>query len=142
MYSVMGTFTLHSRPGLIKQLLKTLRYSFFHKGWTNKLGLRNPGIEKGINKYYISPSKRIISIYGFNKGEWEVLAEYTRGLRVEINLSCPNVETRGNVKCPIELFDVGHVIVKMSPLTTEEDIIMYMEPVSYTHLTLPTILRV
>ena len=127
MYSVMGTYTLLSRPGLLKALLKTLRYSFHHKGWTNRLGLRNPGIEKGINKYYVQPHRRIISIYGFNKGEWEVLAEYTRGLRVEINLSCPNVETKGNVKCPVELFDVSHVIVKMSPLTTEEDIIMYME---------------
>ena len=127
MYSVMGTYTLLSRPGLLKALLKTLRYSFHHKGWTNRLGLRNPGIEKGINKYYVQPHRRIVSIYGFNYGEWKTLAEYTRGIRIELNLSCPNVGIKGNIGCPIELFDTGHVIVKMSPLTTENEIVSYME---------------
>ena len=128
MYSVMGTFTLLQRPGLIKELLKTLRYSFHHKGWTNRLGLRNPGIEKGINKYYVQPHRRIISIYGFNYGEWKTLAEYIRGVRrVELNLSCPNIGMKGNSGCPIELFDVSQVIVKMSPLTTENEIVSYME---------------
>ena len=127
MYSVMGTYTLLSRPGLLKALLKTLRYSFFHKGWVNQLGLRNPGIEKGIQKYYVQPSRRIVSICGFNYGEWKTLAEYTRGIRLELNLSCPNVGIKGNIGCPVELFDTGHVIVKMSPLTTENEIVMYME---------------
>ena len=127
MYSVMGTFTLLRRPGLLKALLKTLRYSFHHNGWTNQLGLRNPGIEKGINKYYVQPHRRIVSIYGFNYGEWKTLAEYTRGIRIELNLSCPNVGIKGNTGCPIELFDTGHVIVKMSPLTTENEIVSYME---------------
>ena len=127
MYSVMGTFTLLPRPGLLKQLLKTLRYSIHYRGWTNKLGLRNPGIDQAIQKYYVQPHRRIISIYGFNRGEWEMLADRTRGMRLEINLSCPNVEIKGNVDCPIELFDASQVIVKMSPLTTEEEIIMYME---------------
>ena len=105
MYSVMGTYTLLSRPGLLKSLLKTLRYSFHHKGWTNQLGMRNPGIEKGIQKYYVQPSRRIVSICGFNYGEWKTLAEYTRGIRIELNLSCPNVGIKGNIGCPIELFD-------------------------------------
>ena len=127
MYSVMGTYTLLSRPGLLKALLKTLRYSFHHKGWTNQLGMRNPGIEKGIQKYYVQPHRRIISICGFNYGEWKTLAEYTRGIRIELNLSCPNVGMKGNIGCPVELFDTGNVIVKMSPLTTENEIVMYME---------------
>ena len=127
MYSVMGTYTLLSRPGLLKSLLKTLRYSFHHKGWTNQLGMRNPGIEKGIQKYYVQPSRRIVSICGFNYGEWKTLAEYTRGIRIELNLSCPNVGMKGNIGCPIELFDASRVIVKMSPLTTENEIVSYME---------------
>ena len=127
MYSVMGTYTLLPRPGLLKELLKTLRYSHFHKGWTNRLGLRNPGIERGINKYYVQPHRRIISIYGFNYGEWKTLAEYTRGIRVELNLSCPNVGMKGNTGCPVELFDTSHVIVKVSPHTTENEIVSYME---------------
>ena len=126
MYSVMGTYTLQPRPGLLKQILKTLRYSFHYNGWTNKLGLRNPGIETAINKYYQNPSRRIISLYGFNKGEWETLAKYTRGMKQELNLSCPNVENKfHNTGCPVELFP--DAILKMSPLTTEEEIIMYME---------------
>ena len=127
MYSVMGTYTLLPRPGLLKELLKTLRYSHFHKGWTNRLGLRNPGIERGINKYYVQPHRRIISIYGFNYGEWKTLAEYTRGIRVELNLRCPNVGMKGNTGCPVELFDTSHVIVKVSPHTTENEIVSYME---------------
>ena len=127
MYSVMGTYTLLPRPGLLKELLKTLRYSHFHKGWTNRLGLRNPGIERGINKYYVQPHRRIVSICGFNYGEWKTLAEYTRGIRVELNLSCPNVGMKGNTGCPVELFDTSHVIVKVSPHTTENEIVSYME---------------
>ena len=126
MYSVMGTYTLQPRPGLLKQILKTLRYSFHYNGWTNKLGLRNPGIETAINKYYQNPSRRIISLYGFNKGEWETLAKYTRGMKQELNISCPNVENKfHNTGCPVDLFPSA--IVKMSPLTTEEEIVMYME---------------
>ena len=126
MYSVMGTYTLQPRPGLLKQILKTLRYSFHYNGWTNKLGLRNPGIETAINKYYQNPSRRIISLYGFNKGEWETLAKYTRGMKQELNISCPNVENKfHNTGCPVELFP--DAILKMSPLTTEEEIVMYME---------------
>ena len=126
MYSVLGTYTLQSRPGLLKQILKTLRYSFHYKGWVNKLGLRNPGIHDAINKYYQNPSRRIISLYGFNKGEWETLAKYTRGMKQELNLSCPNVENKfHNTGCPVELFP--DAILKMSPLTTEEEIVMYME---------------
>ena len=127
MYSVMGTYTLQPRPGLLKQILKTLRYNFHYNGWTNKLGLRNPGIHHAIKKYYQNPSRRIVSIYGFNRGEWETLAEYTKGIkRIELNLSCPNVENKfNNTGCPVELFP--EAIVKLSPLTTEEEIVMYME---------------
>ena len=128
MYSVLGTYTLQARPGLTKQILKTLRYSFKHKGWINKLGLRNPGIDTALNKYYKHPNRRIISVWGFNRGEWLSLARYTTGLRTELNLSCPNVkEPYHNTGCPVEKFDTRYVILKMSPLTTEEEIVMYME---------------
>ena len=128
MYSVLGTYTLQARPGLTKQILKTLRYSFKHKGWINKLGLRNPGIDSALNKYYKHPNRRIISVWGFNRGEWLSLARYTTGLRTELNLSCPNVkEPYHNTGCPVEKFDTRYVILKMSPLTTEEEIVMYME---------------
>ena len=49
--SVRGSFTPKYRKGLIRQIIKTLRYDFTKKGWVNKLGLRNPGIVTGLNKY-------------------------------------------------------------------------------------------
>ena len=47
--SVLGTYTLEKRPGLIKQLIKTLRYK--NGAWYNSLGLKNPGIDFGIRRY-------------------------------------------------------------------------------------------
>lgn len=60
--SVMGTFTLKQRPGLILQLIRTLRYSFNDKAWYNALGLRNPSILKGLSKYNKNNKDRLISI--------------------------------------------------------------------------------
>ena len=36
---IRGSFTLEPRKGLLKQILKTLRYSWKHKGWVNKINL-------------------------------------------------------------------------------------------------------
>ena len=124
--SVLGTFTLEPRKGLLKQLLKTLRYNFHNKGWTNRLGLRNPGIVHGMERYYYSrilPHRSIVSIYGFNYKEWKELSVHTKDVPTEINLSCPNTHSlHNNDPCPIELFDMDITIVKMSPLTTEKEI--------------------
>ena len=49
--SIKGSYTLEPRYGLIQQILKTFRYSFQYKGWVNKIGLRNPGIDFAIHKY-------------------------------------------------------------------------------------------
>ena len=50
---VTGTWTMESRGGLLKRLWKigaTLRYNSTYQGWTNKLGLPNPGILVGVKK--------------------------------------------------------------------------------------------
>ena len=44
--SVIGTFTVEKRTGLIKQIITTLRYS--NGAWYNRIGLRNPGIHFGL----------------------------------------------------------------------------------------------
>ena len=49
--SVKGSFTLNPREGLIKQIFKTLRYSFKYGGWINKIGLRNMGLDYAIQNY-------------------------------------------------------------------------------------------
>ena len=61
--SIKGSFTLHPRPGLLMQILKTLRYSYTYGGWVNKIGLRNKGIEWAINKY--KNTNHIVSIITF-----------------------------------------------------------------------------
>ena len=61
MYSVMGTFTMYPRPGLFKQIIKTLRYDFHQNGWTNNIGLRNPGIYDGMHKYHLNATRKVVS---------------------------------------------------------------------------------
>ena len=49
--SIKGSFTLEPREGLFMQILKTLRYSYHYKGWVNKIGLRNAGIDYAVASY-------------------------------------------------------------------------------------------
>ena len=100
--SIKGSFTLYSRSGLFLQILKTLRYDFENNCWRNKIGLRNPGIEYAISRYYVSKSKNtekntnmrhIISIAILNKNEIEKLNDIVpRDCNIELNVSCPNVD--------------------------------------------------
>jgi len=88
--SIKGSYTLEPRSGLIQQILKTFRYSFKYKGWVNKIGLRNKGLEYGIKNY--NPCRDIISIAILDKNEnpkiINILPENTN---IELNISCPNV---------------------------------------------------
>lgn len=93
--STLGTFTLHNRGGLLWRLWRcalTLRYHRHLQAWTNRLGLPNPGIQS------LAPggdySKRIISVYGFTREEWFLVADSVARrfpLAAELNLSCPNL---------------------------------------------------
>ena len=49
--SITGSFTLEPRGGKWRQIFKTLRYSWKHGCWCNKIGLRNPGIDWAIQNY-------------------------------------------------------------------------------------------
>jgi len=49
--SIKGSYTLEPRDGLFLQILKTLRFSFDKNGWVNKIGLRNKGLQYGIDNY-------------------------------------------------------------------------------------------
>ena len=48
--STTGTWTLKPRGSRLWSILRTLRYNREVGGWTNKLGLPNPGIAIGLNK--------------------------------------------------------------------------------------------
>lgn len=136
--STIGTFTLARRPGRLWQILRTLRYSWRTGAFTNKLGLRNPGIkwlrdEVATSRIFIHD--KILSIHGFNHTEWNELFSFAFPMgpaAVELNYSCPNVVDQANgfdEACDIfkiarehsEPFKVP-IIVKVSPITWEKDI--------------------
>ena len=50
---VTGTWTLEPRGNRFWAVAKTLRYSKEVGGWTNKLGLPNPGIVVGLSLIHI-----------------------------------------------------------------------------------------
>ena len=107
--SVTGTFTLKPRPGLAKQIIKTLRYT--KTGWRNKLGLRNPGIFEGIEN---TSSKSVMSIASLQPDDWKILYEIVpKGMNIELNISCPNVD---------EHPDLTKAFVKVPPTITNKQI--------------------
>ena len=113
---ITGSFTLKKRKGLIFQIFKTLRYNFEKKGWVNKIGLRNPGIDYALQKHY---KKSIISIAILQKSD---ISEFNKKIPddcdLELNISCPNAEK----KCIHDGINVfindkrKWCIVKLSPL--------------------------
>ena len=114
--SVMGTFTLQQRSGLILQLIKTLRYSFIDKAWYNSLGLRNPGIIEGLRRYDKNSRDRLISIAAIEPSDWQHLhAIIPNHIPLEINISCPNIAKFLHYVKGIELFADRNVIVKLPP---------------------------
>ena len=90
--SIKGSFTLEPRYGLLLQIIKTLRYDFTNKGWINKIGLRNKGIEWAI-KTYKYDKKSIVSIAIMDYKEIDILnKKIHKNMDLELNISCPNVK--------------------------------------------------
>ena len=92
---IIGTYTLHRRPGLYSQIIKTLRYDKKNKGWINNIGLKNEGIIKGIEEYYSIKkiNKDVVLSIGFINLEDISLINYLLpdDIDIEINIGCPNV---------------------------------------------------
>ena len=87
---IRGSFTLEPRGGLIKQIFKTLRYSFEHKGWINKIGLRNKGIDYAIRTY---KKGQVISVAILKEEEIdEFIKKIPNDMNIELNISCPNLD--------------------------------------------------
>ena len=90
--SVTGSWTLAPRPGLVKQIVKTLRYT--RTGWRNKIGLRNKGIRYALKKH---KKNQVMSLAAVDAGDWLQLHKYVpENTSVEINISCPNIEQQVN----------------------------------------------
>lgn len=116
--SVTGTFTVKPRPGLVKHIIKTLRYT--RTGWRNKLGLRNPGIFTGIDN--TSPHN-VMSIASLEPNDWKILYEIVpKNMSVELNISCPNVDAHPNLTKTFAKDKRKWCIVKVPPTITKKQV--------------------
>ena len=110
--SVQGTFTLEKRPGLAKQVLKTVRP--VKGGWRNQIGFRN----KGIKNVTFKPNT-LISVAGLTgDDDWlEILDTLPENCMVELNDGCPNVDAYNInfdiIRAYVAKFSL--VVLKMKP---------------------------
>jgi dihydroorotate dehydrogenase len=139
--SVIGTFTLERRTGLLKQIITTLRYK--NGAWYNAIGLRNPGIGHGLQHYDRSRGD-VLSIAAIQPADWKILSNILpEDIDVELNLSCPNIDHFDDYTKDIDLFlnQKRMVIAKLSPKTTAENVKELLE-MGFTNFhccnTLPT----
>lgn len=130
--SVRGSFTVEPRSGLFQQICKTLRFSSQHNGWINKIGLRNKGIDYGIEKYGKSSTGNgnVISIAILQKTDIsEFLSKIPTNTNLEINVSCPNAE-KSMIDEDIDKFlhsERKWCIIKVSPLISHNKLDSYYE---------------
>lgn len=82
--SVTGSWTLIGRPGLMKQIVKTLRYT--RAGWRNNIGLRNKGLFYAIENHREGDVMSLSAFYSWSGFQMRIDPSWS----VEINISCPN----------------------------------------------------
>ncbi|WP_428389502.1 hypothetical protein [Mucisphaera sp.] len=120
----LGTFTPKARGGRVWRIVKTVRYSFSLDAWTNRIGLRNPGMPWLVKQAKAGRKKvthTLVSIHGFDRADWSSLiamAADINPLAIELNMSCPNV---GEASSDDGLFDEAvasavPVVVKLPPV--------------------------
>lgn len=129
-YSIRGSFTLEPRDGLISQIFKTLRYSYKHNGWINKIGLRNPGIDYALKKYGkdCTNNNNILSIAILQQSDlYRFLNKIPKNVNLEINVSCPNAEKSMIDKDVHRFLDKERkwCVIKVSPLVTKDKLDSY-----------------
>lgn len=135
--SVKGSYTWERRPGLARQVIKTLRP--LSGGYVNAIGLRN----KGIRNVSFRPD-HLYSIVGMTPEEWDYLIDYLPPyLKVEVNVGCPNGWKNCISDRQVQRLVNGfsHVNLKLPPTITVEDIKRLVDlGVQHVHLcnTLPT----
>jgi len=115
--SIKGSFTLKPRLGLFSQIIKTLRYSSKNKGWINKIGLRNKGIDYAIKSYR---KGHIVSIALLEIDDIKKIKnKIPDDMDIELNVSCPNTE-KNMISDNLDVFlnnKRDWCIIKLSPTT-------------------------
>ena len=132
---VTGTFTLHARGNVLWSAVKSLRYDFKMRGWTNRLQLPNPGVKVGLDRQIRG---EIISIAEIEKGDFRKLIEIIpEGTNVELNLSCPNLGTAlpwDSARVFTQTNVRKWCIAKLSPLTTPEQLEFLIDDLGFMQL--------
>ena len=124
--NVIGTYTYKPRKSRFWTILqKPPAYRTvqgYGRGWTNKLGLPNPGINHGLQK--ITPYN-VLSIAEIERGDFRMMdTVIPEDQSLELNLSCPNL----GKTLPWDDINIffnnrrEYLIAKVSPLTTPEEI--------------------
>lgn len=124
--SIKGSYTLEKRPGIVKQIYSTLHYDYVLDGWVNKIGLRNNGIDFGIDNY--NHKNDIISIAILNENDIDPINnKLESNTNIEINVSCPNIDKKlvnNNINKFINK-NREWCILKCGPTTTFKDLDNY-----------------
>ena len=136
--SITGTWTLEPRGNRFWSVVKTLRWNSELQGWTNKLGLPNPGIKVGLQKTFLSD---VLSIAEIERGDFKKLYSIIPETQnIELNLSCPNIG-KSLPWDDAEIFtryrattDREWCIAKLSPLTTPEDLEFLVDKLGFRQL--------
>ena len=138
---VTGTWTLEYRGGLVFRMwriIKTMRYDRKNNGWTNKLGLPNPGIYSGLKK---TKPNEILSIAAIENDDFIKLSKIIPTKQsLEINLSCPNLVD----KKPLSWNDAAlftnkknnrkYCIAKIAPETTKEQLSFLIDQLGFSQI--------
>ena len=136
--SVCGTYTLKPRGNRVWSILRSLRYNKEVGGWTNNLGLPNPGIEVGLQK--TNKEKEILSIAEVERYDFlELNNIIPQDQNIELNLSCPNIEKKLTWESAAVFPKNSSTkrewcIAKLSPLTTPEELRHIIEGLGFTQL--------
>ena len=138
---VTGTWTLEYRGGFVFRawrIIKTMRYDRKNNGWTNKLGLPNPGINSGLKK---TNSNEVLSIAAIENDDFKKLSKIIPPTQsLEINLSCPNLDDKKPLSWnDAALFTVAennrkYCIAKISPETSKEQLSFLIDQLGFSQI--------
>ena len=90
--SIKGSFTVQERLDSFWRNLLLTRYDFKHRGWLNRMGLQNIGIDRALKKH---DHGEILSIAFLDDQDVHVmLSKIPKNQNLELNLSCPNCDIK------------------------------------------------
>ena len=133
---VTGTFTLYPRGNRLWSAVKSLRWNSKLQGWTNNLGLPNPGIKVGLHKHIRG---EVLSIAEIERDDFRKLYNFIpEDQSIELNLSCPSL----GKSLPWESTEAfardkekrKWCICKVSPTVTPEDLEFLITKLGFTQI--------